>query len=275
VKRWLGLLRSLVIYWRPFRQRELRELYRPFVSPGDLVFDVGAHLGDRTAAFAALGARVVALEPEPMTARWLRRLVGGKEGVTILEEAVGPEAGTARLAVSRATPTLSTLADGWRERVPEENPGFADVRWEERVEVPVTTLDRLVERFGEPAFVKVDVEGFEADVLAGLGHPPPALSFEFVGGALDVAVACVDRLEALADGAVQARTGGGEEAPAPSRHRYDFNAIRGEERDFVFPAWRTADEARAWLEAGAGGMASGDVYARLVKRPPSASPSGP
>src|SRR5690606_17457557 len=61
-ERWLGITRSLIVYWRPGRQRGLRDLYRPFVAPGGLVFDVGAHIGDRTAAFASLGARVVALE---------------------------------------------------------------------------------------------------------------------------------------------------------------------------------------------------------------------
>ena len=69
VERWLGLARSLVIYWRPGRQRGLRELYRPFLCAGDLAFDVGAHLGDRTAAFQKLGARVVALEPQPAARR--------------------------------------------------------------------------------------------------------------------------------------------------------------------------------------------------------------
>ena len=44
-----------------------------FVKPGDLVFDIGAHLGNRTRAFVALGCRVVAVEPQPHVARMLRR----------------------------------------------------------------------------------------------------------------------------------------------------------------------------------------------------------
>ncbi|HSR42703.1 MAG TPA: FkbM family methyltransferase [Longimicrobiales bacterium] len=246
MRRSLGLLRSLVVYWRPGRQRGLRRLYRPFVGPGDLVFDVGAHLGDRTAAFASLGARVVALEPQPAVARWLRRLVGRMERVTVREVAVGARVGTARLAVSRATPTLSTLADGWRRRVTEANPGFRGARWEDEVEVAVTTLDALVDEFGPPAFCKIDVEGFEARVLEGLGRPVRALSVEFVDGALDVARRCVLRLRELGS--------------------YEFNVVPGEGRTFVFSQWRDPDAVLEWLRDGAGGAASGDLYARL--RPP-------
>lgn len=241
---WLGLLRSLVVYWRPGRQRALKRLYRPLVKPGDLVFDIGAHLGDRTAAFAALGARVVALEPQPVVRRWLERIVGLREGVTVRGEAVGRAVGTARLAVSKRTPTLSTLADDWRAKLPETNPTFRNVRWEETVEVSVTTLDALIERYGVPRFCKIDVEGYEAEVLAGLSEPVPGLSVEFVSGGLEVAVACVRLIEALGS--------------------YEFNAIRGERRSFMFDGWQTGESMVLWLSDGAGGASSGDVYARLA-----------
>ena len=75
----IGLARSLAVYYGiPGRQRRLRALYGQFVRPGDLVFDIGAHLGNRTRAFAALGCRVVAVEPQPHVARMLRTLVGGR-----------------------------------------------------------------------------------------------------------------------------------------------------------------------------------------------------
>lgn len=254
LRRWLGLLRSFVLYWRPGRQRRLRRFYADWAGPGDLVFDVGAHLGDRTAAFSALGARVVALEPQPHLAPWLRRLVGRRPGVTVVEAAVGAEEGRTRLWVSDATPTVSTLAAGWRERVTAGNPTFEDVRWETAVEVPVTTLEALVARHGMPRFCKIDVEGHEAEVLAGIRRPLPALSVEFVQGGLDVARACVRRLEALG--------------------RYEFNAVEGERRRYLFPRWLSGAEAAAWLADGADGLSSGDLYARL--RPdPASGDAGP
>ena len=245
IRRALGLARSLVVYWRPGRQPALRKMYTPFVDPGDLVFDVGAHLGDRTAAFAALGARVVALEPQPHLFRWLRLLVGRRPGVTLRPEAAGEEEGTAILAMSDANPTVSTLADGWRMRVPTENRSFQNVRWERNLEVPVTTLDRLIEEHGVPRFCKIDVEGHEAEVLAGLSRAIDGLSVEFVAGGLDVARACVDRLERLGS--------------------YRYNVIVGEGRRFVFPVWIRSDTVRTWLGDGAGGVSSGDLYARLER----------
>ncbi len=239
----LGLIRSLVIYWRPGRQRALQELYRPFVGSGDLVFDVGAHIGDRTAAFAALGARVVALEPQPRARRWLVRLAGRRGAVTVRPEAVGRTPGKAQLQVSGRTPTVSTLDPGWARTMTERNPGFRRVRWDRQVEVSVTTLDRLVEEYGMPVFCKIDVEGHEAEVLRGLSRPIPALSVEFVAGSLHVAAAAVEHIEGLAP--------------------YEFNAVTGEERSFLFPRWRTGEEIRAWLlQEGAESLPSGDLYAR-------------
>jgi len=239
----LGLARSLVVYWRPGRQPGLRRLYAPFVKPGALVFDIGAHLGDRTVAFAALGARVVALEPQPSIARWLRRIVGRDPRIEVLEEAVGREEGTATLAVSGGHPTVSTLSTAWREGMPARNAGFQGVRWDREVVVPVTTLDRLSERFGRPDFCKLDIEGHEAEALEGLSHAVPALSFEFVRGGLHVAEACVVRLGALG--------------------RYRFNVAAGEERAFLFGEWVTPDAVLVWLRSGANDLPFGDVYARL------------
>ena len=238
-----GLARSLWLYRRPGRQRGLRRLYAPFVGEGDLVFDVGAHVGDRTLAFAALGARVAAFEPQPWLASFLRRSVGRREGIEVMAQAVGAEAGVGMLQVSRATPTVSSLNARWTQDIGDRNPGFSRVRWDRRVEVPVTTLDQLIEIHGRPQFCKIDVEGHEAEVLAGLSQPLEAISVEFVAGALDVARACVERLERLGD------------------YRFDF--VIGEQRTFQWNEWRSADTVREWLAHGAGGIASGDLYARL------------
>lgn len=244
IVQWFGLLRSLVVYWRPGRQPGLRRLYAPFVREGDVVFDVGAHLGDRSVAFASLGAQVVALEPQPAVAAWLRRIVGRNPRIVLRSEAVGAAPGTARLAVSRRTPTVSTLSDEWRASMSSTHPGFERVRWDDFVEVSVTTLDALIDVHGIPSFCKIDVEGFEAEVLAGLSHPVRALSVEFVIGDTGGAEACFERLRTLG--------------------AYRYNVVIGEGRDFVFESWCDAESMLAWLGRGADGASSGDVYARLA-----------
>jgi FkbM family methyltransferase len=214
------------------------------VTEGDLVFDVGAHLGDRSVAFAALGARVIALEPQPHVARWLQRIVGGNERIVVRREAVGSAPGVARLAISSRHPTVSSLSDSWRESVTRRNPGFEGVRWEQSVDVPVVTLDGLIDAYGRPRFCKIDVEGYEPEVLAGLSEPIAAVSFEFVAGQLEVAAACVRRLRQLGP--------------------YLFNVVLGEGRQFAFAKWIDADVLLEWLGSGADGASSGDIYARLA-----------
>lgn len=244
LNRGLGLLKSFVIYRRPGRQGALRRLYREFIRPGDLVFDIGAHLGDRTSAFAALGARVVAVEPQPALLQWLRWLTRHQPRVVCLPLAVGRTPGKAELALSSRNPAVASLNSRWREHLRATSPGFRHVRWEDSVTVTVTTLDELVRQYGRPRFCKIDVEGFEAEVLAGLSQPLPALSFEFVNGTLEQALICVDELERLG--------------------RYECNAIAGEQRQYIWASWQDPESLRQWLDGGAEGIASGDIYARLV-----------
>ena len=195
--RTIGLARSLAVYYAiPFRQRRLRALYQQFVSPGDLVFDIGAHLGNRTRAFAALGCRVVAVEPQPHVARMLRRLVGRRGRVQVIENAVARATGRVTLDVSERTPTVSTVSSDWRA-ARAQDPDFATVSWNRSVTVAATTLDALIGEHGYPSFIKIDVEGAELEVLLGLSQPVPAVSFEFLPAALDAAERCCARLAAL------------------------------------------------------------------------------
>lgn len=194
----MGVARSLAIYHAiPLRQRKLRRLYGQFVHAGDLVFDIGAHAGNRVRAFKALGCDVVAVEPQPDFARMLRALFGRSQQVTVVEAAVSDSAGRRTMSVSERTPTVTTLAADWRD-TRSRDPGFTGVRWNRQIDVETVTADDLIDRFGIPAFIKIDVEGSEPDVLAGLGHPVSALSFEYLPQALSEVEACITRLLGLA-----------------------------------------------------------------------------
>lgn len=237
-----GLARSWLIYYAaPGRLRAARRFYAAFLGPGDLAFDVGAHVGDRVRTWRSLGARVVAVEPQPACLRLLRRWYGADPDVVLLGCAVGAEEGEATLFLNRRNPTLSTLSRPWLERV-SRTPGFAGARWEGACQVTVTTLDSLITRFGLPAFCKIDVEGYELEVLRGLHTPLPALSFEYLPAAVDLALACLDRLAALAD--------------------YRFNWTVGERFRFRSAEWLPAREMKARLLALPPEAKAGDVYAR-------------
>jgi FkbM family methyltransferase len=244
IDRLVGLVRSLAIYHAiPLRQRRLRRLYMQFVEPGDLVFDIGAHAGNRTRAFASLGCRVVALEPQPDFARLLRMLFASSPAIEIVEAAAGDAAGSTSLSISERTPTVTTLASAWRE-ARAGDPDFAGVRWNRRIEVETTTLDLLIARFGVPSFIKIDVEGGEPTVLAGLAQAVPALSFEYLPRAIDQVQACLARLSRLGP--------------------YRFNWSPGESYRLATSSWLNERELLASLGTPGAPRRAGDVYARLA-----------
>src|SRR6266849_3030033 len=102
-----GVLRSLRIYYGDRRRRgALDRHYRRFVGSGDLVFDIGCHVGDRVAAFRRLGARVVAVAPQPALATTLRLIYGRDPAVTVEDVAVGRRQGTVALRLNLDNPTV-------------------------------------------------------------------------------------------------------------------------------------------------------------------------
>jgi FkbM family methyltransferase len=236
-----GVVRSLRIYYgHPARARAMDRLYAQFIATGDLVFDIGAHVGDRIASFRRLDASVLAVEPQPALHRTLRLLYGRDRRVTLVSAAVGREAGTSEMKINPCNPTISTLseafivasrgADGWRGE-----------SWSRTQLVPITTLDALIDAHGRPAFIKLDVEGFEAEALKGLSTAVPALSFEFTTIQREVALACLERCAKLG--------------------YTEFNSARGESQ--TLGAWRDPREMAVWLASLPHEANSGDIYARL------------
>jgi FkbM family methyltransferase len=235
-----GVLRSLRIYYGGRNRAAMDRLYARFVRSGDLVFDVGAHVGDRIAAFRRLGARVVACEPQPALVRTLRLIYRRDAQVTIEPVAVGATAGEIELRINVDNPTVSTASRDFVQ-ASQGAPGWEGQRWGKSVQVAMTTLDALIEKHGMPAFIKIDVEGFEAEALAGLSRPVAALSFEFTTIQRDVAQACLKRCAAL--GYVR------------------YNAALGESQTLVHAEWQDADAIGRWLAALPMEANSGDVYA--------------
>jgi FkbM family methyltransferase len=239
-----GVLRSLRIYHGDrARAAAMDRLYARYLGPGDLAFDIGAHVGDRVSSFRRLGCRVVALEPLPLCQRLLRLIHGRDPQVSLVAAAAGARIGRAQLYVNQANPTVSTLSTAFI-RATRGAPGWEGQAWDALVEVPVVTLDQLIAAHGVPRFVKIDVEGFEPEVLRGLTRPLPTLSFEFTTVRRQAAHDCIALLERLGE------------------YRYDVALGESQRLEFGTPV--DAKRLGDWLDALPDAANSGDVYAALV-----------
>lgn len=228
------------------RRGRRRDFLRPFVPSGGLVFDVGANQGRYTETFLELGARVIAVEPNPHLAD-LIRLRYGRSRVDVVVAALGAEDGVGELLICDDD-ALSTLA-----------PEYAALLggYDQSICVAVRTLDSLIAEFGRPDFVKIDVEGYDEAVLSGLSRPLNALSFEYHGATPAATAACLDLVESLGS--------------------YGFNAAVGESAEWLLPSFGSAAEVleRIARLAKDDSKLYGDVYAILHDRTSSAEPVRP
>lgn len=240
-----ALSRSLRVYHGD-RQRHaaMDRLYEAFLAPGDLAFDIGAHVGDRVSSFRRLGARVVALEPQPGPARVIRLIHRRDPLVTLIEAACGDHEGSIGLRINSDNPTVSTASAAFIGAATGAN-GWEGQAWDHEITVPCTTLDRLIMRYGLPKLLKIDVEGFEAHVLAGLTRAVPVISFEFTTIQRDVAEACLALLDTLGF--------------------YRFNVALGESQQLELPAPVDVEAMGAYLRTLPHAANSGDVYAILQR----------
>jgi FkbM family methyltransferase len=216
----------------------MRHFYSQFISKGDLVFDVGANVGDRSEIFLSLGAQVIAFEPLPYCHKKLENLAC--ENFTLVKSAVGDVVGRMEMNVSDNA-ALSTLNKNWLTIMKANNVYGAN--WNDAITVSVTTLSDHIKKFGLPKFIKIDVEGYEPYVLAGLaGLAPPALSFEFTSYVLDDTLKCIDMLNLMGD--------------------YKFNYQLGNSMTFVLSQFCTANELKDILMTADTNL-MGDIYGVL------------
>lgn len=159
------------------------------LKPGALIFDVGAHRGSKTARFLSRGSRVVMVEPQPKMIKILKKKYQENKNVFIEACALGKKNGQGKLYTATETPGISTLSRKWiKGRFRKTG------RWNAVTKVRIKTLDGLIKKYGVPDWIKIDVEGFEEKVLAGLSKKAGIISFEFSEESFAVSRGCAQKL---------------------------------------------------------------------------------
>ena len=223
------------------RDETARRFYAQFVGPADVCFDIGANRGTRTKIFRRLAAKVVAVEPQRSCMEVLRGAYDNDPQVTLVQAACGSAKGQASLRVCELD-VLSSLSDEWIEAVGHSG-RFAKGRWTMEEPCQLVTLDELIQTHGRPAFVKIDVEGYELNVLKGLTGAVGSVSLEFTPECFDAAMGCVDHLRRLG--------------------LDEFNVWWGESFELAVDAWVSGDGLSAILSRyREDSVITGDVYAR-------------
>jgi FkbM family methyltransferase len=212
---------------------------KTIINPGDLVFDIGANIGQKLDIYLSLNARVVAVEPQSNCFTILKSKYQGCSNVVLVKKAVGDKTGKTEMYVCDDANVLSTLSRTWQKG------RFSNYNFNRKISVEVTTSDKLIEHFGLPKFCKIDVEGFEYQVLSGLSYQIPYLSFEFAREFFQDTHNCIKLL-------------------VEKGYKY-FNIVKGESCNFVFHDWVSPQEIVRFIRDSEDEMLWGDIYAKHIQ----------
>lgn len=226
--------------YQEFKKR--KHFYSTFLKKGDLVFDIGANIGNRTEALLSMGAKVVAVEPQSNCVAVLKSKFGNNKDFHLFEGGMSDKKGEAVIHIANVD-TISSMSEDWINEVKEGV--FKQYSWQEEETVKVDTLDNLIKTHGVPAFIKIDVEGFELNVLKGLTQKVRYLSYEFMFPKFyDRALQCLDYIETLGE--------------------IECNFSWGESMEFANKEWFNSKEFRKELQKASETQNFGDIYIRFI-----------
>ena len=221
------------------RKKKFQSFYANFVNKGDLCFDIGANIGNRTEVFLDLKARVISVEPVEESYLELKKKFGEHPNSTILQLGLGSEAGEKDIYISNIS-EVCTFSKQFIEQY--KNQEKFNIQWDELRSTEIKTLDQLISEYGIPTFCKIDVEGFELEVLKGLSQPLPIISFEYNAKLKNLALDCMSRLSKFGS--------------------LSYNFSPYESMNFSFKSWQNEADFRQFITTLPDEMKTGDIYVK-------------
>jgi len=225
-----------------------RKFYTQFLTnQGDIYFDVGANYGNRIEPIINNGLKIIAVEPQVKCIEYLTQVYKNK--ITVIPKGLGEKEETKTLFIANASP-ISSFSKDWIDAT-QESGRFSQYNWNQEQKVEMTTLDNLISEHGKPRFIKIDVEGFEYQVLKGLSHPIEHISFEYtIPERKDDILQCIDQIVKIA-----------------GNNQVQFNYSIGESMDWALNEWLSPQKMKQELDTDRFMTSNfGDVYAKTKLR---------
>ena len=146
-----------------------------------LVFDIGANVGEMTKRFVSYGCKVVSVEPQVE----LTNNHNYDGTLSIKNACIDNKVGSTTFYKCTKNVSSSCRKD-WRIHHPK-------LEWNE-LTLPTITIDSLIEEFGVPKYIKLDVEGYEHKAIEGLSSKVDLISLEYTDGFIDSTMKCIELL---------------------------------------------------------------------------------
>jgi FkbM family methyltransferase len=208
-----------------------------------LVFDVGCNIGNKSAEYLNYKTKVVGFEPQPNCFNQLNERFKDEDNIVI--EPIGLDNVKGETYIYEASHnTISSMSEEFIEIVKKER--FKDYNWGNKILIKVDTLDNMIKKYGTPNYIKIDVEGYELNVLKGLTTPIDVISIEFTPELCQISIDCINYIESINGNCL---------------YNYGFR----EDTDFKFDQWLTKDEILNYiLSVHDYNFEFGDIYIKNV-----------
>jgi FkbM family methyltransferase len=200
-------------------------ILKTLIKDDSLVFDVGCNMGEKANNFLQLNARVVGFEPQPKCVKELLKRFENNNKIVI--EPIGLDSIKGISFIYEASHnTISSMSLDFINTVKKER--FNGYNWGEKIEINVDTLDNMISKHGKPTYIKIDVEGYELNVLKGLTIPIDIISIEFTPELCQTSIDCVNYMEKINGDCI---------------YNYGYR----EDLDFKFDKWLTKEELLTYI----------------------------